>query len=109
MNAKSSKIITALCAALTMIALPALAEDRGPAAPEFFWHDIGGIAWRFHGNARIIGDELVCEADASNRTAYAVGTCDLSEYDGKPMQMQIVASAEGAWRPTATRSTATTS
>ncbi len=65
MNAKSSKIIMALCAALTMIALPALAEDRGPAAPEFIWHDIGGIAWRFHGNARIVGDELVCEADAS--------------------------------------------
>ena len=94
MNAKSLKIGAALCAALAMVALPALAEDRGPAAPEFIWHDIGGITWRFYGNARIVGDELVCEADASNRTAYAVGTCDLSEYDGKPMQMQIVASAE---------------
>ena len=59
MNCKSFGIGAALCAAMTMIALPAFAEDRGPAAPEFIWHDIEGITWRFHGNARIVGDELV--------------------------------------------------
>lgn len=43
---------------------------------------------------KFVGDELVCVAGEANRNAYAVGSCDMSEYDGRPMQMQVVASTE---------------
>ena len=74
--------------------LPCQAEDLGAAAPVFVWHDVGKVEWRFCGSAKIVGDELVCVADETNRNAYAVGSCDMSEYDGRPMQMQVVASTE---------------
>ena len=47
-----------------------MAEDRGPAAPEFIWHDIGGIAWRFHGNARIVGAALVTRFTDDNNVVW---------------------------------------
>lgn len=82
------------------VVLPCRAEDRGATAPEFIWRDVGEVKWRFCGNAKIVGDELVCVASESNRNAYAVGSYDFSEYDGKPMQMQVVASTEGVTRST---------
>ena len=76
-------------------ALAAVAEDRGAAAPEFVWRDIPALKWRTHGNARIEDGLLTCEADASNRNAFAWADVDLSAYDGKPLQMHVSASSEG--------------
>ncbi len=88
------------CVFLGMCLKPgaSVAEDRGGMPPEFVWHDVTGIKWRFVGNAKIVGDELVCEATEASRNAYAVGSCDMSEYDGKPMQMHVVASTESVTR-----------
>ena len=76
-------------------ALAAVAEDRGAAAPEFVWRDVPALKWRTHGNARIEDGLLTCEADASNRNAFAWADVDLSAYDGKPLQMHVSASSEG--------------
>ena len=84
--------------AVALAAAVGFGADQGATAPEFIWRDVKGVRWSFHGNARIVGDELVCVADETNRNAYAIGYCDLSEYDGKPLQMQIVASAEDVTR-----------
>ena len=75
--------------------LAAVAEDRGAAAPEFIWRDVPALKWHTHGNARIEGGLLTCEADASNRNAFAWADIDLSAYDGKPLQMHVSASSEG--------------
>ena len=88
--------IALLAAAATV--LPCLAEDQGAMAPVFIWHDIEGLKWRFCGNAKIVGDELVCVADEANRNAYAVGSCDMSKYDGNPLQVHVTASTEGVTR-----------
>ena len=75
--------------------LSVYAEDRGATAPEFVWRDVPLLKWHACGNVRVEGDTLTCEADVSNRNAYAWADIDLSAYDGKPLQMHISASTEG--------------
>ena len=92
-------MVQAFCLLLVLVwGAAGRAEDRGGTAPEFVWRDVTGVTWSLHGNARIVGDELVCVADETNRNAFAVGRCDLSEYDGKPLQLQIVAATEDVTR-----------
>ena len=87
-----------LMAIMSFVAVVGLAEDQGATPPEFIWRDVKDVRWSCHGNAKIADDELVCVADETNRNAFAIGYCDLSAYDGKPLQMQIVASTEDVTR-----------
>ena len=78
-----------------MAALSVGAEDRGGTAPEFVWVDAPSLNWHTHGKVRIDGGMLTCEADVTNRNAFAWADIDLSAYDGKPIQMHISAATEG--------------
>ena len=54
-----------------MAALSVGAEDRGGTAPEFVWVDAPSLNWHTHGKVRIDGGMLTCEADVTNRNAFA--------------------------------------
>ena len=94
MNAKSLKIGAALCAA-GIAALAANAQMAGAElAPQFRWKPIPAPKWRAYGGAKIENGVLSvsCPEPA---TAYAEADLDLSEYDGKAVELAVVVEGKG--------------
>ncbi|MBQ6247963.1 MAG: hypothetical protein IJK04_13915, partial [Kiritimatiellae bacterium] len=94
MTVKSLKVGAALCAA-GIAALAANAQmDGADLAPQFRWKPIPVPKWKTQGEAKIENGVLTVSC-AEPGTAYAEAELDLSEYDGKAVELSLVVEGKG--------------
>ena len=94
MNRKSFGICAALCAALVAASAANAQMDGAELAPQFRWKPIPAPKWRAYGGAKIENGVLTVSR-AEPGTAYAEAELDLSEYNGKAVELAAIVEGKG--------------